>query len=99
MSDMELLIIISSRDSGPIVTPLAAACGRSGISWAAFFTNDGVATLVDENLVKALGSASKAIACQESWNEHMAKNHCPIELGSQTGNSALVGTAKKVLSL
>jgi len=96
---MDLLIIISNPNSGTMVTPIAAACGRAGISWSAFFTNDGVATLGDRSLVKALGSASEAIACQESWNEHMANNECPITLGSQTNNSTLMGVARRVLSL
>ncbi len=96
---MDLLIIISNPASTAIAAPLAKACGNAGIEWAAFFTNDGVRTLDNGALTEALGSASKAIACQESWQEHMGNADCPVELGSQTNNSTLVGQAHRVLSL
>jgi hypothetical protein len=96
---MDLLIIVSNPDASPIITPLVEACGRAGIKWATFFTNDGVTTLDNDNLVKALQSADDAAVCQESWDLHMNGKKCPIALGSQTTNSALVSQSDKVLSL
>jgi len=96
---MDLLIIISNPNSGPIITPLAEACGRAGLKWAAFFTNDGVSTLMNDDLVNALNTASDAAVCQESWALHMNDKECPITLGSQTTNSALVSQTDRVLSL
>ncbi len=96
---MDLLIIVSNPNALPIVTSLATACGRANTSWAIFFTNDGVTALQNEQLVAALSSATDAICCQESWQFHLGQHDCPIELGSQTGNSALVGAADRVLSL
>jgi len=96
---MDLLIIVSNPGAGPIITPLAQACGRAGLKWATFFTNDGVAALDNENLVKALKSASETAVCQESWDVHMDGKKCPIALGSQTTNSALVSQSDRVLSL
>ncbi len=95
---MDLLIIVSNPNSAPVVRPLALACGRSGVLWSAFFTNDGVKAL-DEEMVSALATAGSAIACQESWALHMPELDCPIEAGSQTNNSALVSKAARVLSL
>ncbi len=96
---MDLLIVVSHPDAGPIITPLAKACGRAGLKWAAFFTNDGVATLMNDDLVDALKSASDAAVCQESWALHLNGKKCPITLGSQTTNSALVSQTNRVLSL
>jgi len=96
---MDLLIIISHPGAGPIVTPLAKACGQAGLSWSAFFTNDGVTTLANGDLVSALKSANDATVCQESWALHMSEKECPIALGSQTTNSALVARSDRVLSL
>lgn len=96
---MDLLIVVSHPNAGPVITPLAEACGRAGLKWAAFFTNDGVATLMNADLLNALKSASDAIVCQDSWALHMNDKECPITLGSQTTNSALVGQANRVLSL
>lgn len=96
---MDLLIILTNPSSLPIVMPLTAACARAGTSWAIFFTNDGVKLLENKELVAALASAQKAITCQESWKEYMGDMECPIQLGSQTGNSELVGLADRVLSL
>ena len=96
---MDLLIIVSHPDAGPVITPLAKSCGQADLKWAAFFTNDGVATLMNDDLVNALSSASDAVVCQESWALHMNDKECPITLGSQTTNSAFVGQADRVLSL
>ena len=96
---IDLLVIVSNPESGKILLPLANTCGDAGIGWAVFFTNDGVVTLENENLVKGLGSTSQAVVCQESWDSYMGGITCPLELGSQTNNSALLADAKRVLSL
>ncbi len=96
---IDLLVIVSNPDSGKILLPLANACADAGIGWAVFFTNDGVVALANENLVKALASTSQAVVGQESWDKHMDGIACPLELGSQTNNSAILAEAKKVLGL
>ena len=96
---MDLLIIVSNAKSKPVLLPLAQACAAKGINWAVFFTNDGVAMLGDEKLVKALGSTSQAIVCHESWIKFMSEAPCPLELGSQTNNSAMLADATRVLGL
>ena len=96
---MDLLIIISNPKSKPILLPLAQACTSEGINWAVFFTNDGVSMLGDEKLVKALCSTSQAIVCHESWDKFMSEKTCPLELGSQTNNSAMLADAIRVLGL
>lgn len=95
---MDLLVIVSNPAAGPILKPLAEACGRAGATWAVFFTDDGVKALGDETIVSALASTHASIACAESWDQHM-DGSCPIERGSQTNNSALVGEAGRIVSL
>ena len=53
--------------------------------------------IVISNL-RTLGDA-RAVVCEESWHRFCGKASCPVELGSQTVNSALMGEAKKVVSL
>jgi hypothetical protein len=96
---MDLLIVVSTPKSDSILMPLANACTDEGIKWAVFFTNDSVSMLGDEKLVKALGSARQAVVCHDSWNKYMSDKTCPLELGSQTNNSALLADASRVLSL
>jgi len=96
---MDLLIIVSTAQSRAIAEALAMAARRAGINWGVFVTNDGVRTLSDPGFAETLKGASKAIACQDSWRQHMGDSHCPIEAGSQTSNSALVGIAAHIVSL
>ena len=94
-----LLIHVSTPASGAITVALADACRRAGIAWSCFLTNDGVKVLADEALVAALDGAERAVACEKSWAEFMGGAACPVELGSQTVNSALMGEADKVVSI
>lgn len=96
MSDV--LIHVSSRDSAPLVAGLAAACARARLDWCCFFTNDGVRVLDDAAVARAVANAARAVACEKSWEEHKGGAPCPVELGSQTINSALMAEAAKVVS-
>lgn len=96
---MELMLHVTSADSAPLLLPLARACGRAGVAWGCFFTNDGVRALADQAIVAALASAAKAQVCEHSWTHHMGTGTAPVELASQTANSAMMAEAKRVVSL
>lgn len=96
---MEVLILVTCRDAAAIAAPLAQSCTRAGISWGAFFTNDGVEALQDTAVAGAMAGASRAVACQESWNRYLPERACPVELGSQTDNSAMLADAERIVSL
>ena len=96
---MELLLLITNPEAAPIASGLAQASQRAGIDWAVFVTNDGVKILQDAALAAVLQKAGSAIVCQDSWRMHMADLPCPLELGSQTNNSALVAQAAHLVSL
>ena len=96
---MDVLVIVTTRSAGSVLIPLGEALGRRRVCWGAFFTNDGVETLQDEKVVGALASGERAVVCQESWNLHLPGVECPVELGSQTNNSALVAAAERIVSL
>ena len=96
---MNLLIIVTTPRSGPIAAALGKAALRANITWAVFFTNDGVTTLSDLEFVETILGANKAVACTESWQLHMGDAACPVEEGSQTNDSALVGEAEHIVSL
>jgi hypothetical protein len=96
---LDLLIIVSTPEAGSALLPLARACRRRGLRWTCFFTNDGVRTLEDADIVKAINYAEAPVACEHSWARHLGDAPCPIALGSQTDNSAVVGRAAKVIGL
>ncbi len=96
---LDLLLIISTPDSGRVLLPLAGACQRKGLRWSCFFTNDGVRILENPAMVHAIRCADDLIACEHSWARFEGETPCPITLGSQTNNSALVSRAEKVIGL
>jgi hypothetical protein len=95
---MDILFHVSTEAGGQLLAPLAHACRRRGAGFAAFFTHEGVRGLLDADLQAAL-AGSRAVVCEESWHRFCPDAACPAELGSQTVNSALMGEAKKVVSL
>ncbi|MHB0974756.1 MAG: hypothetical protein ACYC0P_10990 [Thiobacillus sp.] len=96
---MKLLIVVSTALGGHLLMPLARACSRNRVEWGCFFTNDGVKLLGDPALVSLLDGASRKVACDHSWVRFMGRPDCPVELGSQTNHSAMVGAAEKILTL
>lgn len=96
---MEILILVSHAGSGPLVAGLAGACIRRGITWGTFFTHDGVCVLNDAEFAALMTKASEAHVCRESWVRHMGGASCPVTLGSQTNNSAMMAAAHRVISL
>lgn len=96
---MDILMVVSNPDSAPILVSVLAACRRRGTRCGLFFTNDGVKALVDSKLRQALPWADQAIVCEHSWHRFMADQPCPVQQGSQTDNSLMVGQAAKILSL
>jgi hypothetical protein len=55
--------------------------------------------LKDAALQGALEHAVRSVACEESWHRFCGELPCPAERGSQTVNSAMVGEARRVVSL
>jgi len=96
---MDILFHVSTQDGSRFLLPLALACHRGGHAFGAFFTHEGVGGLKSENLQSALRNAARAVVCEESWNKFCCDLACPVELGSQTMNSALMGEVAHVVSL
>lgn len=96
---MDVLFVISTPDAGRVLAPLAAACRRRGASWACFFTSDGVLAINDAASGEAIAHAAESVACEHSWERYQGDQACPVTLGSQTDNSAMVGRAAKVIGL
>ncbi len=90
---------VATPEGGPIAAALARACARAGKSWSCFLTNDGVRALADPAIVAALKPGVRAVVCEHSWHQHMGGAACPLELGSQTVNSALMAEAGRVVSV
>ena len=96
---MDILFHVGTAAGGRLLYPLLLAAGRAGCRSGAFFTHEGVLGLRDTDLTAALGTIERAVVCEESWHTFCPDLHCPVETGSQTTNSALMGEAKKVVSL
>lgn len=95
---MDMLFHVTTEDGAKLLLPLALACRRGTHVFGAFFTHEGVRGLANPDLQAALRGA-RAVVCEESWHRHCADNVCPVELGSQTVNSSLMGQARHVVSL
>jgi len=95
---MNILSHVTTEPGAALLKPLALAAQRQNASFAAFFTHEGVIGLQDAALVAALAGA-RAVVCEESWHRFCHGSTCPVENGSQTINSALMGEADKVVSL
>ena len=96
---IKILFEVASGKAAEVLVPLARACNRNSIPWACFFTGNGVNNLVGEDVKDIITGAIKAVACEVSWELYMGDDTCPIETGSQTSNSALVGETDKVVSI
>jgi hypothetical protein len=96
---MKILFEISSGNAASVLVPLARACDRNAVTWSCFFTGDGVKTLARDDVIATIAGATKAAACEVSWESYMGDQPCPVEIGSQTNNSAMVGDADKIISL
>lgn len=95
---MDILFHVGTEGGAQFLLPLARACRRGGHTYAVFFTHEGVRGLRDAELQAALRD-SRAVVCEESWHRFCGEATCPVELGSQTVNSALMGEAERVVSL
>ena len=96
---MDILFHVGTAAGGRLLYPLLLAAGRADCRCGAFFTHEGVLGLRDTDLAAVMVQVERAVACEESWHKFCPGLHCPVEAGSQTGNSALMGEAKKVVSL
>jgi hypothetical protein len=96
---MKILFEVSSGDAASVLVPLARACDRNAVTWCCFFTGDGVKTLAHDDVLATIARADKAAACEVSWERYMGDEPCPVEIGSQTNNSAMVGDVDKIVSL
>lgn len=97
--DINILFEVTTAGAADIFVPLAKACNRAGLTWGCFFSGDGVECLSSEAVAEVIETAVTAIACGFSWKCSMGELTCPIFMGHQTNNSAMVGDADKVISL
>lgn len=95
----DVLLVITSRDSGKIVMPLLHALKRKSVSTAVFITGNGAQILNDSDAVKTLKQWPEVVVCSESWQQSGGGETCPVTLGSQTDHSRLMGIASRVVSL
>lgn len=96
---MTILFVLSHPDATSALSGLSAACRRKGQSYALFFTGDGVSLLRDKKTLTSTSDSERAVVCEYSWNRYFQCENPPIEQGSQTDLSAMIGTADKVVSL
>ena len=96
---MKILFEVTSCDAASVLVPLACACDRNAVTWSCFFTGDGVKNLARDDVLGTVAWAVNAAACEVSWERYMGDQPCPVEIGSQTNNSAMVGDNDMVISL
>ncbi len=96
---MNVLFVVAHPTAGDAFVGLSGACGRAGVAYRCFFTGDGVRVLEQAHAVNAARNAQRAVVCEHSWARHFPAAVPPVEQGSQTDHSAMIGEAMKVVSL
>ncbi|MFT5504419.1 MAG: hypothetical protein ACI845_003561 [Gammaproteobacteria bacterium] len=96
---MSLLLVVSHSKSAPAFKGLAGACCRNQIEFSCFFTGEGVTVLGDREIEVLVEKAQRAVVCEHSWEIYTVGESSPVETGSQTDHSAMIGSARQVVSL
>jgi len=96
---MKILIVISNPESTEALIGLSSACSRRDQTFFCFFTGDGVKLFENPDVITAVFEAERAVVCEYSWAKYFPDQHPPIEEGSQTDHSAMIGLANQVISL
>ncbi|MBT7943694.1 MAG: hypothetical protein HN719_10100 [Alphaproteobacteria bacterium] len=97
---MDVMVHVTSQDGASIAVPLMRALTRAGAVWGCFVTNDGVQLLFDDAFIDTLGGATRSLVCEHSWEKTGQEiTECPIDRGSQTINSEMMGDATRLVSL
>lgn len=98
-NEINILFEVTSAKAAEVLVPLARACDRNSISWACFFTGEGVKSLSDEGVKEIISGATMAVTCEVAWGLYMGDDTCPTKIGGQSNNGVLVGEADKVVSI
>jgi len=96
---VKLLIVISAPTPAVVLVGIAGACQRKDLSYSCFVTGAGVQSLREPDVVNALKGAARSVVCEYSWSRYFPDLTAPIEEGSQTDHSAMIGEANRVISL
>ncbi|MEW5880384.1 MAG: hypothetical protein AB1761_08065 [Pseudomonadota bacterium] len=97
---MDIHFVVCSAQGPRLLAPLARACARRGLAFAAFFTHEAVTALHDEGLLATLAAATRATVCKESWLHFVGSElPPPLQFGSQTQNSVLCKQSGRIVSL
>ena len=96
---MSLLFVVSNLSSAAILKGLAGACCRNQVEFLCFFTGAGIKVLADPEITGLLAKAKRAVVCEYSWEIYADSDTAPVETGSQTDHSAMIGSVSRVVSL
>lgn len=96
---MTILFTIGHPHAAPALLGLVGACVRAGVPYSCFFTGEGVHLLRNADVCGAATDAVRAVVCEYSWARYAADQTSPVELGSQTDHSGMMGEADRVVSL
>lgn len=96
---MTVLFVVAHPGAAAAFTGLAGACARADVAYDCFFTGEGVRLLDDPAVEAAAQAAARAVVCEYSWARWTPGREPPVEQGSQTDHSAMVGEAGQVVSL
>ena len=95
----DLMFHVTTPASLNILVGLCSAAQRNGCRWVMFLTNDAVALASEPRLQPVIKSAMRIVVCESSWERFAPEQVCPVEMGSQTSNSEMIGFARHVISL
>ncbi len=95
---MDILFLVSRAESAPVLSGLLRACARRQILCGVFLTGPAAVLAGNPQIDIDLRACTRVAVCEYSW-ERFGRGSCLNALGSQTDNSAMVASARRIVSL
>ncbi len=95
---MEILFLVSRAESESLLCALLRACARRHIPCGCFLTGPAAALASRAQVEIDLRACVGVAVCEYSW-ERFGRGPCLVTPGSQTDNSAMAASARRIVSL
>lgn len=96
---MTILFTIGHPNAASALLGLAGASARAEVPFICFFTGGGVQLLHNADVRDVAKKAARSVVCEHSWARYSPDQPPPVEQGSQTDHSSMIGDAERVVSL
>lgn len=96
---MTILFTVGHPGAVSALLGLARAAARAEVPFVCFFTGEGARLLHNQDVRDVASKSARAVVCEHSWARYFPDQRPPVEQGSQTDHSSMIGNAERVISL